>query len=182
MKKPAYLLIVSVWMACMTTACAESPDSAPKPESGLVVDLRVVIANGAVQPVDGITSAGQPNEVALKVFADSGYQTIIDIRGEREKRRMNEQQVVESLGMNYITMPVVGAAAINFDNAAKLSELIDNAEGPVLVHCGSGNRVGALLALRESLNGADDAAALKLGKEGGMTRLESTVREVLARK
>jgi len=49
----------------------------------------------------------------------------------------------------------------------------------VLVHCGSGNRVGALLALRASLDGADDEKALALGREGGLSSLEGVVRERL---
>jgi len=60
-----------------------------------------------------------------------------------------------------------------------LDELIAAANGPVLIHCGSGNRVGALLALRESLAGADDEAAIEYGKEGGLTGLEDRVRDVL---
>ena len=50
---------------------------------------------------------------------------------------------------------------------------------PVLVHCGSGNRVGALLALQKSQEGADVEAAVAYGKEGGLTRLEEHVRKLL---
>jgi hypothetical protein len=35
------------------------------------------------------------------------------------------------------------------------------------------------LALRASLDGADDEAAIEIGKIGGLTRLEPKVREVL---
>ena len=68
---------------------------------------------------------------------------------------------------------------ISFENAERLDSLIEQYDGPVLVHCGSGNRVGALLALRESLNGASDEEALEYGREGGMTRLEDVVKERL---
>lgn len=54
--------------------------------------------------------------------------------------------------------------------------MIDQQDGPVLIHCGSGNRVGAMLALIESLDGADDEQAIAAGKEGGLTRLEDVVR------
>ena len=39
--------------------------------------------------------------------------------------------------------------------------------------------LGALLALRASLHGADDAEALELGRDAGLGDLEGRVREVL---
>lgn len=148
-------------------------------QSGLLVDLDAVVDTGAVSPVDGITSAGQPDEIALRVFAEKGYTTVIDIRTAGEDRGIDEPKVVESLGMDYVLLPI-GGDDITFDSARQLDKLIEDAEGPVLVHCGSGNRVGALLALRKSLDGADDETALAYGRDGGMTRLESQVKEVLA--
>jgi protein tyrosine phosphatase (PTP) superfamily phosphohydrolase (DUF442 family) len=50
---------------------------------------------------------------------------------------------------------------------------------PVLVHCGSANRVGALIALSEFSETGDLDKALEAGRAAGLTRLEGTVREVL---
>ena len=145
----------------------------------LKVDLQAVVACGEVHPVDGISAAGQPDEAALSVFADRGYAAVIDLRAEHEPRGLDEQAVVEGLGMDYVLMPITDTAAINFENARILDELLNKYDEPVLIHCGSSNRVGALLALRESLNGADDASALQAGKDGGLTGLEMRVIEVL---
>ncbi len=81
--------------------------------------------------------------------------------------------------MQYVAFPVLGRDAISFETAAQLDALLEDVDGPVLLHCGSGNRVGALLALRQSLKGATDEEALAFGKDAGMTRLEPRVREVL---
>ena len=81
--------------------------------------------------------------------------------------------------MDYINLPVVGRDGISFENAGKLSEILDRYDAPVLVHCGSSNRVGALVALGASLDGADDNAAIEAGREAGLTRLEGVVRERL---
>ena len=81
--------------------------------------------------------------------------------------------------MYYVQLPIDDKSAISFENAKKLDELIGEHDGPVLVHCGSANRVGALLALRASLDGADDETAIEVGKEAGLTRLEGVVRETL---
>jgi uncharacterized protein (TIGR01244 family) len=150
------------------------------PVTSLKVDLGKVVELGTVSPVDGITSAGQPNEAALEVFADAGYATVIDMRSEGEDRGFDEAKVVEELGLHYVTLPIDSNEAISFENARKLDELLNKYPGPVLVHCASGNRVGALLALRASLGGADDDSALAFGHEGGLTRLEPVVKERLA--
>jgi len=147
-------------------------------QANLKVDLDTVVSTGEVRPVDGITSAGQPDEAGFKVFADQGYTTVIDLRTVGEDRGLDEPAVVESLGMEYVLLPI-GRDGINFENAKTLDKLIEAADGPVLVHCGSANRVGALLALRKSLEGADDETALEYGREGGMTRLEGSVKALL---
>ena len=148
----------------------------------LKVDLQTVVSSGEVRPVDGISAAGQPDAAAFKIFADSGYAAVIDLRTERENRGLDEEAVVEGLGMDYVLMPIGDTAAINFDNARRLDELLKKYDEPVLIHCGSSNRVGALLALRESLNGADNEGALQAGRDGGLTGLEGRVVEVLGEK
>lgn len=173
----SFLTTLGVLLAL--AACAGEPEDTSA--SPLKVDLDEIIADGVVHPVDGLTAAGQPNLASFTVFRDSGYAAVIDLRTAGEARGLDESAVVEELGMDYVSLPI-GRDGISFENARSLDELIKRYEGPVLVHCASSNRVGALLALRASLDGADDAAALEAGKEGGLTRLEGTVREVLATK
>ena len=172
------LFIASILL--LPGAVAFADDDAFASVSSLKVDLDNVVEIGTVSPVDGITSAGQPDEAALEVFADVGYVAVIDLRGAEEDRGIDEANLVEDMGMYYVPFPIEGKSAISFENARKLDALIAEHDGPVLVHCGSGNRVGALLALRSSLNGADDDTAIADGKAGGLTRLEDVVRERLA--
>jgi len=146
--------------------------------SPLKVDLQQVVAAGGVQPVDGITSAGQPDAAAFKVFAENDYAAVIDLRTEGESRGLDEKAVVEGLGMDYVSLPI-GRGGISFENAEALDKLIKSYDEPILVHCGSANRVGALLALRASQQGADNDAAIEFGKRGGLTRLEPQVRQAL---
>ncbi len=136
--------------------------------------------NYRFEPADGITAAGQPKENDLKDLAEDGYVAVIDLRTEGEDRGLDEQAVVESLGMDYVSLPIEGRGAISFENAEKLDQILGKYDEPVLVHCGSSNRVGALLALREKMNGDDDEDALAFGRSAGMTSLEDTVRARLA--
>lgn len=131
------------------------------------------------KPLENVTTAGQPDAAALQSLAETGVTTVIDLRGVAEDRGFNEQSVVEAAGMTYIALPVEGASGITYENAAALDRILADIDGPVLLHCSTSNRVGALLALREKLNGADDERALELGREAGLTRLEPVVRERL---
>jgi uncharacterized protein (TIGR01244 family) len=167
-----------VMLALAFGAVAQEADLASV--TSLKVDLEQVVQLGTVSPVDGITAAGQPDKAAFEVFTDAGYATVIDIRGEDENRGFEEAAFVEELGMHYVAFPIDSEGDISFASARKLDELLQQYPGPVLVHCASGNRVGALLALRASLNGADDEEALALGREGGLTRLEGLVKKRLA--
>jgi uncharacterized protein (TIGR01244 family) len=169
-----FWLLACGWVLLL--GCARDIEAVPA--SPPVVDLQNVGDIRVAQPLDGITSAGQPDEAAFKVFADSGYAAVIDLRTDSEERGLDEQVVVESLGMDYVSLPI-GSDGISLDNARALDKLLSGYDRPVLVHCASGNRVGALLALRASLKGADDAAAIELGKQGGLTRMEPKVREIL---
>ena len=172
-------LLMVLGLLCVSLyACGGEPG----PTDTLHVDVEAVVARATVTPVDGVTSSGQPDQEAFEVFRESGYVAVIDIRGAEEDRGMqDEQAVINNLGMDYVLLPIEDEDAINFENAAKLNELIASYDGPVLVHCGSGNRVGALLALRKSLDGASDEEAFAYGKQGGLTRLEDVVKEQLSK-
>ncbi|MGI9237720.1 MAG: hypothetical protein ACR2QZ_10010 [Woeseiaceae bacterium] len=163
------------WLLLLS-ACVSEPEVVAT--SALKVDLNEVVAAGVVKPVGGMTAAGQPDEASLKVFADSGYAAVIDLRTAGEDRGIDEPAVVKRLGMKYVSLPI-GRNDIQFEKAEMLDELISRYDGPVLVHCGSSNRVGALLALRASLDGADDESAIATGRDGGLASLEGEVREVL---
>ncbi len=166
-------------LAVLLTTPAFAGDTVLSAVTSKKVDIAAVRELGTVSAVDGMTASGQPDAAALAVFADSGYAAVIDLRGPDEDRGFDEQAEVEDLGMDYIDLPVIGRDGISFENARKLREILDRYDAPVLVHCGSSNRVGALVALGASLEGADDEAAVAAGREAGLTRLEGVVRERL---
>ena len=123
----------------------------------------------------GITSLGQPGAAGLADLARAGNVAVIDLRGPGEERGLEERAAVEELGMEYVSFPVTGTASINYENAARLRQIIGEFNQPVVIHCGNGNRVGALLALGAKLSGAEDEVALSIGRDNGLTSLESTV-------
>ena len=104
------------------------------------------------------------------------------MRGPDEDRGLNEASVVEELGMKYVALPVTGPDTVNYENAEALNAILNNADGPVLIHCASGNRVGALLSLRQRLIGESEQAALATGLAAGLSSpaLQDAVKSKLA--
>lgn len=129
---------------------------------------------------EGVTGAGQPDEAELARLSAAGYKYVIDMRLPHEDRGLaDERASVEAAGMSYIPLPIDSRTDITFDKANELDRILAEIDGPVMIHCGSGNRVGALMSLRASMNGADDETAIEAGIQTGLTRLEPTVRERL---
>ena len=135
------------------------------------------------QPRADLFTAGQPSAAQLTELAQRGVRHVIDLRGPDEARGFDEVALSHELGMTYLSLPISGADDLNSANAHALKQALDAVDGPVLLHCASSNRVGALLALmaaqEEHLN---DAAALNLGLQAGMKSLEPVVRDKLRSK
>ena len=140
---------------------------------------RIEIVN-ARTPLPGVLSGGQVTEEQLAEAAAAGFRTVVNLRTSEEPLDWNEPARVEELGMRYVSLPIAGAAGVTRDNAEKLARILEKAERPLLLHCGSGNRIGALFALQAYyLEGEAPETALRIGLDAGLTKLEPKVREVL---
>lgn len=127
-----------------------------------------------------LLSAGQPDEAALRQARDAGYAMVIDLRTPGEFTGFDERIAVESLGMEYRQIPVAGADGVTEGNARAFQDALrDAGPRPVLAHCGTANRVGALVALGHALEGADTERALQAGRDAGLLGLEAHVRSLL---
>lgn len=135
----------------------------------------------AKQPAPGLLTGGQPTEADLRAAAAAGYKTVINLRPGSEMAGIDESGQVESLGMHFISIPIGGAADLTEENARRLDRAMATSESmPMIIHCASGNRVGALLALRANLiQGKSASEALAFGKAAGLTSLEDAVKQRL---
>ncbi len=124
-----------------------------------------------------VLSAGQPGPAQFEALCAAGYRMVVNLRRESELPSFDERGVVESLGMRYVNIPVDGAAGMTAANARALQAAVAAADGaPVVIHCGTGNRVGALFALAAWLDGADTETAIDHGKRLGLIGLEPELR------
>ncbi|MGE8287687.1 MAG: beta-lactamase hydrolase domain-containing protein [Stenotrophomonas sp.] len=132
------------------------------------------------QPRPQLLTAGQPSAQQLRDAARSGVTTVIDLRRPDEDRGYDESAQAEQLGLRYVRLPIAGAADLTTANARTLQRLLAQDDGTTLLHCASGNRAGALLALLNArLEGASTDDALQLGRAAGMTSLEASARSAI---
>lgn len=134
----------------------------------------------AGQPFADVATAGQPSPEQLRAAKARGLKRIVNLRPHSEPIGFDEAALAAELGLDYINIPVAGAGDINLDKARALDAALQNAGGPVLVHCASSNRVGALLAVRaHALHGKNLEDALAIGRDGGLRAMEPAVRQLL---
>ena len=141
----------------------------------------IAIKNARV-PVDGVLSGGKPDRAQIEAAGQAGYKTVINLRTEAESGFEWEAEAVEAAGMRYVHLPIAGGRDLTPEKVEAFAGALDGAlaRGPVLLHCGSGNRIGALFALRSAwLEERPAETALEFGRASGLTSLEPRVRELL---
>jgi len=157
-----------------------NPSAAFGDDAVSILSQTEILAGSTELPTSGALSSGQPNVEVLDRIKKAGYVAVIDLRGTDEDRGMDEEKEVIDRGLDYYALPIPSREEITFENATKLDQLLASVNGPVLVHCGSGNRVGAVFALRASQSGASNEEALAIGRQAGLTSLDPVVVERLA--
>jgi len=158
-------------VAAETPAAAE-PAPTPTPTPVLVNERH---------PLPRVLTGGMPAGAAgFQEIAGAGTRTFVDLRSDSEVTP-ETRAAAEAAGLAYERVPVRGETDLDLASARALDALLDDqARYPVAIVCSSGNRVGALLALRAFwLEGATPESALALGRAAGLTRLEPSVRSLL---
>jgi uncharacterized protein (TIGR01244 family) len=126
--------------------------------------------------------SGQPSVEAIARLKSAGITTVIDLRPDAETPDLDEKAVVEKSGLKYRALPIASPADLTRENVTKFDQLLkESQQEDVLVHCASGNRVGAMLALRAHwLEGRSAEEALAIGKAAGLTGMTKDVEAQLA--
>lgn len=148
---------------------ADAPSTHPEAATPVVLS----------SPRPGLYSAAQPAAGDWPAIAARGVTTVIDLRMPGELQGRDEAAEVRAAGMAYRRIPVDGLAGINADNAQALAQALAGTQGPVLVHCSSGNRAGGLLAIAQAQAGMPVEQALDFGRAARMKGSEAKVREIL---
>jgi uncharacterized protein (TIGR01244 family) len=160
------------------SAAAEQEQAASAGEVAATATPWAELLPNGREPLPGIVTGGQPTLEQFEEARAKGFRMVINLRTPSEPGPSPEE--IQALGLAYRSIPVAGADGLTEDNARALATALEEAKGPVIVHCGSGNRVGALFALKAfALDGKSPEEALALGKKAGLTHLEPAVRQRL---
>ena len=172
------IVVVASYMLYRTAAATEIPARTAAP-------LTAGVSMNTFRQIEhDVFSGGQPTPEDLSRLADTGVRTVINLRAPNEPIGFDEAAEITRLGMRYRVVPIADGSNLTPDKVDEFARAVEDARGhgPVLIHCGSGNRVGAAIALRDGWTlGRTMASALAAGRAAGLTQLEPTVVELLSR-
>lgn len=179
----ALALVLAIGLAgCGAGPRAFAPHARPattptSPQDSAMSNERIP---GLRAPRAGLLTSGQPDPEAWPRLAADGVRAVINLRPDAELDGRDVAVEVAASGLDYLQIPVAGAGDVTTDKATALWHAMRAVDGLVLVHCASGNRVGALMALAAAEHdGMAPEDALAFGRAAGLTSLEPRVRELL---
>jgi len=145
------------------------------------------VASGSVDlagfPVDedaDLVTGGQPDPAQLEALIERhSLRAVVNLRVPGEPGTEGERERVESAGATYVSIPIAGAEDLTEANARLLADAIAP-EGTELVHCASGNRVGALFGMKTFVvDGGTRTEAIQAAEDHGISRLRDALAEAL---
>lgn len=164
-------VLILLTAALLAAACA-TPENPPVewPDTTATVDH-----------VSHHLVAGQPTADELEAAAAAGIMHVVNARAEGEFDEFDEAQIVNRLGMRYHHLPIAGPQDLTRQNVVQFDGLLARiGDQPAILHCASGNRIGALFALRAAwIHNMSIDEALAEGRRHGLTGLEPAVRRIL---
>ena len=126
-------------------------------------------------------AGGQPDAEALASLAAQGLKHVINMRPHAETPDIDPAAMAENAGLSYWNLPIAGPGDLSREHAQALDDkLAEIGDEPVLIHCASSNRVGALMALRAVwLHDVAPDEALALGERYGLTTMRPVVEALI---
>lgn len=123
-----------------------------------------------------IATSGGLTADAIQELAKHSFRTVIDLRTEPEGTQ-EEKLAVEAADMAYINIPVTNAG-IDDSQLAAFKQAIAQASPPILLHCATGNRAGAMWTSYRLGEGVTPEIAFKEGRAAGMNAsMEEKIRQ-----
>lgn len=119
------------------------------------------------RPRPHIATAGLVRTGAIPELKALGFAAIIDLRGADEGADI-ERRAAEDAGLRYVNIPVTSGAPTDSQVAEFAALVEDTKHFPLLVHCVSANRVGAMWALYRAQVGAPVSLAIEEGRAIGL--------------
>jgi uncharacterized protein (TIGR01244 family) len=151
--------VVSALGLCWIASASAAPDVPQFVEASLIPSY--------VRLTPSLAAAGQPTPDGLRKLKEMGFKTVVNLRAEAEGPP-EEAETVKLAGLSYVSIPVTAKSFSSavVDSIEKVLKDPDTA--PVLLHCASSNRVGAVVAAMEARKGVAIDKALAAGALAGL--------------
>ncbi|MDN6276448.1 beta-lactamase hydrolase domain-containing protein [Psychrobacter sp.] len=139
------------------------------------IDLATVI-EPYFRPDANTIVCGALDDQKISALAEAGVELVINLQ-PTDELSFDEAAAVERAGMHYQHLPISGAADLKQLKILAFDNLLRQYHGKkIVMHCMSGNRVGAAAALRAGwLRGRKMDTAMERGRSHGLTKLEQEV-------
>ncbi len=154
-----YLITLMTLVTILLAATAQASGRVP-------FGHQIIPVQNYSRATEQIAISGLIGDGGVKALASHGFKTIIDLRTANEGTA-DEKALVDIHGMNYINIPMT-VAGISEEQLAAFTKAMETAQPPILIHCGSGNRAGAMWASYQIRKGVDPEVALTAGRKAGM--------------
>jgi len=138
MKKRIFAIIALSLAAQIALGAAQSrSEKLTRLESELKDDIPRVLCLD-----ENFATAAQPKQEAYGKLAANGFRSVLNLRTAQEGADA-EKELVEKSGLRYINIPVATGALNNQQVEDFIKAVNEKSNHPMLIHCGSANRVGA---------------------------------------
>jgi protein-tyrosine phosphatase len=144
-------------------------DSAAQPPPAALEQPQVKGLHRLYRVNEHIYRSAQPTQEGLESLPALGIKTVIDLRGPSE--RSGEAQLLESLGIKYVNIPMPPMGSPSVESVKQALALLDDERNwPILVHCKHGvDRTGTVIAcFRISEEGWSNQRALDEARLRGL--------------
>ena len=121
-------------------------------------------------------TGGAPTAEGLARLREFGFAVVVDLRPPSGATGA-ERTIVEASGLRYVSVPITPETLSWADVSAVKAVVDEPARGGLLLHCASGNRVGAVWVLMEVAKGVPLEKAERAGRAVGL-RSEALVEAV----
>ena len=158
MKNP--MKSIGLWALALVAAPACS-DATTQPPTLDLPNFRVLEGT--------VVGGGQVDVNQFPAMAEDGYSLVVNLRQEGEPFPENEEELAQAAGMNYLHIPLSGGDLVGA-HAVQLAAALDaHGDENVLIHCASGNRVGALWGLHVAVrDGLSSDEGVQAARDAGM--------------
>ena len=128
------------------------------------------------RPDENTIVCGALDEEKVAALAAAGVEVVLNLQPDDELS-FDEKAAIERAGMHYEQLPISGAADLKQLKILAFDNILRQHHGKkIAMHCGSGNRAGAAIALRAGwLRGRKMDTAMERGRSHGLTKLAEEV-------